>query len=208
MLTQLYQQSTGSMNPSSLTGTLPGGAGSVTTGTVTAPGISAPTVEAWHQEVLDATAPSLITSGKTLGTPAAAGKLLVADLTNGSFGAIWKLAGLPKLTPYGMGTFGIVSRAGDPNSAGVCVGTSNGNLATGTNARADVILEGPAQAYINTTVTNTAVSAGMTLGSDGAGNLTYTGASPAAGATLAIAAQTVGAGISIPVLASVYVGGY
>jgi hypothetical protein len=72
--------------------------------------------------------------------------------------------------------------------------------------------DGPTQAYINTTVGGNAVSAGMPLAADGAGNLTaftYTPAAPpAAGTILATALGAVAASTSIPVLTPIYVGGY
>lgn len=205
MLRQLYQLSSGSLNPSYLTNLKAGGAGVQTAGTSVAPGISSPTLEALRSEVLDVTAPTLITAGVTLGTPAVAGKLLVIDPFNGSFGAIWKQNSV-KFQACADGTYGIVEQAGLTADAGTCVSSVNGNISQG--AKATVITNGPTQAFVNTTVTNTAVSAGMALASDGAGNLTYAGASPSVGTVLAVAAGSVGSGVSTPVLTNVYVGGY
>lgn len=204
-LKMLYDTSTGSINPSAKTSLMPGGAGVQTAGTQTVPGISSPVVEASVQEVYDATAPTLI-ANNTQGLPAAAGKLLVADLSNGAFGSTWALNNA-KLAPYGRGTFGIVVQAGMQSDTTTPVTTANGNRSL-PGAKALVVTEGPVQAYLNTTVTNTAISAGMPLAADGAGNLTYAGASPGAGTVLAIAADSMSAGVSTPALHNVYVGGF
>jgi len=88
----------------------------------------------------------------------------------------------------------------------VAFGTSAGNR--GPGSRAVVFYDGPINAFVTTTVNTTAISAGMPLASDGAGNLTYAGASPAAGTVLATALGPVAANVSVPVLIPVYVGGY
>ncbi len=206
-LRQLYQVSTASANPSSLTNLQPGGAGVQVSGTTTNPGISAPYIEQIVREVLDITAPTLITQGVTQGTPAPAGKLLVWDPYNTAFGAGWKLSSI-KSQSLGSGTFGVVYKQGDPTQAGPATSSVNGNIAATSNARAQVVIEGPVSAFINTTVNATAISAGMPLSADGAGNLTYAGASPAAGSVVAIAAGNVAASTSVPVLTNVYVGGF
>lgn len=205
-LMQLYQISTSSQNPTGLVNLKPGGAGSQTTGTQITPGISAPTLEALRLEVLDTTAPSLITSGVTLATPAPAGKLLVLDPVNGAFGALWKLNSAIKQPLLG-GQFGIVETAGQVSEAGTCVGSASGNVSGG--ARAVVITQGPVQAFVQGTVGGTTISAGMPLAADGAGNLTYAGASPSAGTVLAVHCDAaVSSSVSIPVLSNVYLGGY
>ena len=90
-LHQLYNQVSGSLNPSYLTGVLPGGAGVQVAGTTTNPGISAPRLEESTIEVLDVTAPTNIgTSGTVLATPAAAGKLIQVS-PSGIGGSRWKL---------------------------------------------------------------------------------------------------------------------
>jgi hypothetical protein len=72
-----------------------------------------------------------------------------------------------------------------------------------------VITEGPAKAFVQGTVGGTAISAGMPLAADGAGNLTFAGASPATGTVLATHADaSVASSVSIPVLSNIYVGGY
>jgi hypothetical protein len=216
MLRQLYQQTTGSMNPSYLTGVLPGGAGAATAGTTPNPGISAPWIEDYELEVFDVTAPSLIGTanpGKTLGTPAIAGKLLQLDPANsGPGGWLWK-QNAKSLQPIPGGQYGIVVKPASPNASGnflngsVATGTAGGNIAV-PGDKALVVIDGPVQAYVNTTVTATAVSAGMPLASDGAGNLTYAGASPSAGVVLATAMGPVAVSISVPVLTNVFLGGY
>jgi hypothetical protein len=65
------------------------------------------------------------------------------------------------------------------------------------------------QAFVQGTVGNTAISAGMPLMADGAGNLTYAGAVPTNGTTLATYADGVMlSSVSIPQLKNVYLGGY
>jgi hypothetical protein len=59
-LHKLYAQVSGSLNPSYLTGILPGGAGVQVAGVTTNPGISAPRLEESTIEVFDVTAPRLI----------------------------------------------------------------------------------------------------------------------------------------------------
>lgn len=205
MLRQLYQQSSGSLNPSSLTNLKPGGAGAATSGTLTTPGISSPSLENVQLEVLDVTAPTLITANVTTGTPAPAGKVLVWDPVNSAFGAAWKLNSVKNQAVPG-GQYGVVVKAGVAADSGVCVGTSNGNISQG--AKALVVTEGPVQAFCTSVVNTTAISAGMPLAADGAGNLTYAGGSPAAGTVLATAAGNLSGSVSTPSLLNVYVGGF
>ncbi len=204
-LKKLYDLVSGTLNPSYKTNLLPGGAGVQTSGTSLVPGISAPIVETSTQEVYDATAPTLIGNSKQ-GTPAPAGKLLVLDTANAAFGAIWALSNKVN-EPRGRGTFGIVVQAGMASDTTTPVSTASGNRSL-PGAKALVVTEGPVQAFVNTTVSNTAISAGMPLAADGAGNLTYAGAAPAVGTVLAIASDSMAAGVSVPALKNVYVGGY
>lgn len=226
MLRQLYQISTSSSNPSGLTGVLPGGAGTATAGTTPNPGISAPYIEDYILEVFDVTAPSLIGTanpGKTLGTPAIAGKLLVLDAANsGPGGWLWKQNTVVR-QPIAGGQYGIVYKpasatvSGNFQNGSIAVGTTGGNIAQ-PGDKAMVVVDGPIQAFINTTVGGVAVSAGMPLAADGAGNLTPisqgtfggTGAAlpPLPGQVLATAMGPVATNISIPVLQNVFLGGY
>lgn len=205
-LRQLYALSTGSLNPSGMTNLQPGGAGVQTAGSSPNPGISAPYVEQVIREVYDLTAPTLIVAGTTAPTPAPAGKLLVWDPVNTAFGSGWKLNSVQKqAVPTGM--YGVVYSQGTVPTGTSTKGSSNGNIADGP-IKSTVVTEGPVQAYVNTTVTNTAISAGMALAADGAGNLTYAGASPAVGTVLGWAAGNQSAGVSTPALMNVYLGGY
>lgn len=205
-LRQLYNLTTGTLNPSYLTNYKAGGAGSITTGTSTTPGISAPALETAQLEVLDVTAPTLINSnGTTPATPAPAGKLLVVDPVNGAFGAVWQLNKV-KSQALSRGTFGIVVAPGTVSEAGNTTSSANGNISQGS--KAVVVTEGPVQAYWTTTVNTTAISAGMALASDGAGNLTYAGASPTAGTVLGIALDNMAGSISTPALKNTYIGGF
>jgi hypothetical protein len=214
-LHQLYLtgSGTGTMNPSYLTNLQPGGAGAQTAGTVTNPGISAPRLEESTIEVLDVTAPTLIGT-TTLATPAVAGKLLVMDPLTGAFGSRWKLNSTVKQA-VPRGQFGIVYIPGaaqtsttGPSDAGYAVSTNAGNEAQ-YGTKAVVMYDGPIQAFVQGTVGNTTISAGMPLAADGAGNLTFAGSSPAAGTVLATYADTnLASSVSIPVLRNVYVGGY
>lgn len=206
MLRQLYKTSTATANPSQYTGLLPGGAGVQTSGKTPNWGISAPILEAESMEVLDYTAPTLITPGVTPGSPARAGKLVVLDPVNGAFAAIWKQnTVIQQAIPAGQ--YGVVTAAGQVSEAGTAVGSSNGNISQGSKAL--IVKQGPVQAYVQGTVGNVAISAGMPLASDGAGNLTYAGASPSAGTVLATFADALIANtISVPVLANVVIGGY
>lgn len=214
------------MNPNTLVGYLPGGAGVQVTGSVTNPGISAPYIEDYLLEVFDVTAPTLIGTanpGKTLGTPAVAGKLLVLDPGNsGPGGWLWKQNSINKQIVAG-GQYGIVYKPASATAAGnfangsIAVGTANGNIAS-PGDKAMVVVDGPTQAFINTTVGGVAVSAGMPLAADGAGNLTPiaqgvpggsgAAAPPLPGQVLATAMGPVSSNISIPVLQNVFVGGY
>ena len=208
MLRQLYQISTGTLNPEYLTGLAPGGAGAQTTGTAVAPGISAPSLERMEFEVIDVTAPTLITgqSATALGTPAPAGKLLVLDPANSAFGAVWKLNSAIK-QPLISGAYGIVTAAGQASETGGCTSSVSGNISGGS--RALVVSEGPVKAFVQGTVGGTTISAGMPLAADGAGNLTYAGASPAVGTVLGVLCDApVSSSVSIPVLSNVMLGGY
>lgn len=210
------------MNPSTLTNLLPGGAGIQVAGINTDPGISAPYIEDYILEVFDVTAPTLITpaAGTTKfyqGTPAPAGKLLVLDPVNsGPGGWLWKQNSIVRQVVAG-GQYGIVYKPANVTNVGNAVATSNGNIAS-PGDKALVVVDGPIQAFVNTTVGGIAVSAGMPLAADGAGNLTPisqgtfggTGSAlpPLPGQVLATAMGPVGSNISIPVLANVFVGGY
>jgi hypothetical protein len=194
-LHRLYNLVTGTYNPSSMTGTLPGGAGSATSGTAVQPGISAPRLEESVIEVLDATA------SVSIPTPVSAGKLLVMTPQYGAFGAIWQQSTRYQ-QPIPRGQYGIVMVPGKANEETAALG-----VATGT--KAIVMYDGPIQAFVTTGPSNTtAISAGMPLTADGSGNLTYAGASPAAGTVLATAAGAMATNISTPTLLNVYVGGY
>lgn len=214
MLRQLYQQTTGSLNPSSLTNVLPGGAGAQTAGTTPNPGISAPYVEDYILEVFDVTAPTLINpNGTTLATPAIAGKLLVLDAANsGPGGWKWKQNSV-KNQAMGDGTYGIVYKPasatvnGNFQNGSTSIGSASGNIAS-PGDKAMVVTNGAVQAFWTSTVNTTAISAGMALASDGAGNLTYAGASPAAGTVLATAMDSLSGSISTPALKNTYLGGF
>lgn len=203
-LKRLYNTTTGSGNPSYLTGVLPGGAGAQTAGTSANPMISAPRIEETALEVFDVTAPTLIGTN-TPGTPAPAGKLLVIDPPNSIGGAKWKLNSTKNQAVPG-GLFGIVFTPGQAAETGACVSSSSGNISQGS--KAVVVVEGPVNALVTSVVNTTAISAGMQLAADGAGNLTYAGASPAAGTVLAIALGPVASNVSTPATIPVYVGGY
>ena len=208
-LRQLYNLSTSSLNPSGMTSLLPGGAGVQTSGSSTTPGISAPYIEQFQMQVLDVTAPTLITgqSSTAAATPAVAGKLLVWDPFNSAFGSKWKLNTV-KEQAIGRGQYGIVTAAGQASEAGQTTSSVSGNVAT-TGTLATVVVEGPVQAYVQGTVGGVTISTGMALAADGAGNLTYAGASPAAGTVLGTyAGAGVASTVSIPVLSNVYIGGY
>lgn len=203
-LKRLYNLTTGSGNPSYLTGILPGGAGAQTAGVTVVPMISAPRVEETTFEVLDITAPTLIGTN-TAGTPAPLGKLLVIDPVNSIGGAKWKLNNA-KNQAIPNAAYGIVAAQGLVSDTGICVSSASGNVSQGSKAM--VITEGPVQAFVTTIVNTTAISVGMALAADGAGNLTYAGASPAVGTVLAIAMDSMGASTSTPALKNVYLGGY
>jgi hypothetical protein len=218
-LHQLYNQVSGSLNPSYLTGILPGGAGVQVSGTTSNPGISAPRLEESTIEVYDVTAPTLLSNvanATTYPTPAVAGKLLQLSPFTSIGGARWKQNSAAKIS-LARGQFGIVVGQGSQpqnaqnNDAGAAVSTAGGNEAT-YGTKAVVMYDGPTQAYITTSVGGIGISAGMPLSADGAGNLTaysYTPAAPpAAGTILATALGPVAAAVSIPVLQNVYVGGY
>jgi hypothetical protein len=215
MLRKLFQISTPSSNPSSLTGILPGGAGVTVTGTSVASGISAPTLEPFLVEVQDVTAPTLLTAvtGKTTpGTPAVAGALVALDAFNsGPGGWNWKLvrqvgARLPR------GQYGIVYKPANILNAGVAVATAGGNISQGD--RAEVCIDGPVPALVTTVVFGAAISAGMPLQSDGGGYLTGINLGttstniPLPGQVLATSMDFIASGVSTPVLRNVYVGGY
>lgn len=229
-LHRLYNVTTGTMNPSYLTGILPGGAGVQTAGVTTNPGVSAPRLEESTIEVLDVTAPTLLSAvagATTFPTPAAAGKLLVLDPISSVGGARWKLSNL-NMQPIARGQYGIVVSAGQtPQSqtgfqdAGPAVAFSSSSAGASVNeaqfgTKAVVMYDGPVQAFVTTNSTQ-AISAGSPLGADGAGNLMLV-STPAYAATLVPVAQpgqvlaralgSMAASISTPTLMSVYVGGY
>lgn len=222
MKRELYQQSTSSMNPSYLTGVLSGGAGAATLGTIPNPGISAPYIEDFELAVFDVTAPTLIGTanpGKTLGTPAIAGKLLVLDPQNsGPGGWVWKQNSVVRQAIPG-GQYGIVVKPASATVAGnfangsIAVGSAGGNIAQ-PGDMALVVVDGPVQAFVQTSVGGVAVSAGMPLASDGAGNLTPVAQgtsianAPVPGTVLATAMGPVAVSISVPVLTNVFLGGY
>lgn len=217
-LHQLYNQVSGSLNGPSGVTILPGGAGVQVTGNNSNPGISAPRLEESNIEVFDVTAPTLIGTANpniVLSTPAIAGKLLQLSAFTSIGGARWKQNAAGNL-PIARGQFGIVVSAGNVQTfpsglsdAGPAIGTAGGNEAL-YGTKAVVMYDGPTTALVTTTAT--AISAGMPLSADGAGNLTarsYTPAAPAvAGTVLATALGPVAASTSIPVLTQVYVGGY
>jgi hypothetical protein len=95
---------------------------------------------------------------------------------------------------------------GNATEAGTAFSTSTGNQSSGS--KAVVMYDGPINAFVTTVVNTTAISAGMALAADGAGNLTYAGASPAVGTVLATALGPVASSTSVPALIPVYVGGY
>jgi hypothetical protein len=219
-LRQLFQQTTGSLNPSYLTGNLPGGAGAATAGTTPNPGISAPYIEPAELEVFDVTAPTTLTAvagATTPATPALAGKILVLDANNsGPGGWKWKQSSIKYQSIPG-GQYGVVTKAANATAAGVGVATSFGNIAS-PGDKALVITDGPTPAFCTTTPGGTAISAGMPLAADGGGNLTPinqgvpggsgAGLQPGAGQVLATAMDFLAANISIPVLRNVWLGGY
>lgn len=226
MLRQLFQQSTGSMNPSYLTGVLPGGAGAATAGITPNPGISAPYIEQAINEVFDVSAPTLIGTanpGKTLGTPAPQGKLLVLDPNNsGPGGWLWKLNSI-KYQPLAGNQYGIVYKAapatvsGNFQNGSIAVGSAGGNIAQ-PGDKALVVTDGPIQAFCTTSPGIGAISAGMPLAADGAGNLTSinqgtfggTGAGlpPLPGQVIATSMDSMVASVSNPALRNVYIGGF
>ncbi len=208
MLRRLYQQSTPSLNPSYLTGVLPGGAGAATAGTTPNPGISSPYIEDYELEVFDVTAPTLINpNGTTPATPVPAGKLIQLDAANsGPGGWKWKQNSVKGQSISG-GQYGIVVKPANALTAGTSIGTAGGNIAN-PGDKALVVVDGPVQAFVQTSVGGVAISAGMPLQADGAGNLTPVALGAAAGITLATAMDSLGSGISIPVLRNVYLGGY
>ncbi len=207
-LHRLYNTTTPSANPSYLTGLLPGGAGVQVAGTQVAPGASAPRIEESSIEVFDITAPTLLTPGVTPPTPAAPGKLLVISPPDSIGGATWKLNSVARQA-LARGQYGIVSSAGQVGDDAPTFYSAGGPRSTGS--KAIVQYDGPIQAYVETTVGGNAISAGMALSADGAGNLTaYTipaGGLPP-GQVLATALGPVAGSVSIPVLTNVFVGGY
>jgi hypothetical protein len=221
-LHQLYLNAsgTGSLNPSYKTGLQPGGAGVQVSSTSVNPGISSPRLEESTIEVLDVTAPTLLAAAGTanasqqLCLPAPQGKLLVMDSITGAFGARWKLnATVKQAIPRGQ--FGIVYVAGaaqtlsqGPPDAGYAVSTSAGNEAQ-YGTKAVVMYDGPISAFCQTSVGGIAISAGMPLSADGAGNLTAFSGTPNAGTVLGTYADaTLATSTSVPVLRNIYVGGY
>lgn len=218
-LHRLYAPVTGTMNPSYLTGILPGGAGTQVAGVSTNPGISAPRLEESTIEVYDVTAPTLLSTaapGTNLSTPALAGKLLQLAPFTGIGGSRWKQNSQSRAA-IARGQYGIVVSAGTVqqapagfSDAGPAIGTAGGNEAQ-FGTKAVVMYDGPVQAFVTTTPGGNAISAGMALQADGAGNLTaftIPAAGLAPGTTLATALGPVASSTSIPVLQNVYVGGY
>lgn len=206
-LHQLYAVRSGSLNPSGATGLAPGGAGVQNAASSVSPGISAPSLEQYQREVFDVTSTKLLIAGTTLGDPAPVGKLLVVDPVNSIFGAQWKLNTTVKQA-IPNGAYGIVVAAGQASDVGLVQTTSNGQIAV-PGSKAVVVTAGPVPAFVQTTVGAGAISAGMPLAADGAGNLTWAGSSPNAGTVLGtLMGATVAASVSIPVLSQVYLGGY
>jgi len=213
MLKRLYNWTSGSLSGVN-TGILQGGAGVQTAGVTSNPGISGPRIEEKDIEVLDVTAPSQIgASGTVLGTPAASGKYLVLSPLTSSFGARWKLQGPTPQQRIPYTTGGVVVTSVDPqsstnNTMGFATGTVAGNEAA-SGAKAVVRVEGPVQAFVESLVGGSAISAGMFLAADGAGNLTYAGASPNAGSVVGIyTGPLMASSVSIPVLSNVYLGNF
>lgn len=212
-LHRLYNLSTGTGNPSYLTGLQAGGAGSATAGVQTNPMISAPRLEESTIEVLDCTAPSTLSAVanvNTPGTPAPAGKVLVMDTGQGAFGSRW-VQNKVKQQAVARGQYGIVVSPGQVAEVPASSSTSTGNQSPGT--KAIVMYDGPVQAFVQTSVGGVAISVGMPLSSDGAGNLTAfsynASTTPAAGTILATYADAnMATSVSIPQLKNVYVGGY
>jgi hypothetical protein len=217
-LHKLYDLSTGQYNPGYLTGVQPGGAGVQVAGVPTTPGISAPRLEESTIEVLDVTAPTLLAApgtanyGSQLATPAASGKLLVIS-PSGAFGARWKLNSVAKQA-VARGQYGIVFApgaaqvAGQNTDAGPAISTAFGNEAT-YGTKAVVLYDGPVNASVQTSVGGVGISAGQPLVADGAGNLTGFSGAPVAGTILGTyLGPTIASGVSLPVLAPVYLGGY
>jgi hypothetical protein len=196
-LRRLYNLTTASGGASG-GGFLPGGAGVAVQGQNVNPWISGPRIEEYKMEVLDTRAVSSVP------VPSASGKLLVLDPTTGTIGgATWTRNSVAN-RPFPAGTYGIVDTPGQASEASA---TGNPNQSTGTKAL--VVTSGPVQALVTTSPTNTtAISAGMYLSSDTGGNLTYAGASPAAGTVLATAMGSMAGGISVPTMMPVYVGGF
>lgn len=209
-LHRLYDLTTASLG-AGVSGYKPGGAGVTVAGTPVVPGISAPRLEESTIEVLDINAPTLLAAAGTAnagiqpGLPAPSGKLLVMSPLDSIGGAKWKLNSVYQQA-VARGQYGIVRDAGQAVEGGYAFTGASGNQTSGT--KAIVMYDGPIQAFVETTKGGSAISAGMALCGDGAGNLTYAGASPGAGTVLATALGPVGASISIPVLTPVYVGGF
>lgn len=196
------------------TGFLAGGAGVQVAGSTFNPGISAPRIEESVIEVLDVTAPTNIgTTGTVLATPVVAGKVLVMDTLTGSMGARWNINKIfRQAVPRGqMGVVttpgAIQTAANGASDAGYAVTTVAGNEAQfGTKAL--VMFNGPCQAFVETVAGGSAISAGMYLAADGAGNLTYAGASPNAGTVIGTAAGSMTSNVSTPALLNVYLGSF
>jgi hypothetical protein len=214
-LWRLYNLTTPSANPSGMTGLLPGGAGVQVAGSTANPGISAPRIEESVIEVLDITAPTLLAAAGTanaglqVGLPAPAGKLLVLSPLDSIGGAKWKLSSIyQQAIPRGQA--GVVftpgTTTGTPPDTGYAFQGASGPQTSGT--KAVVMFNGPINAFVTTVRNTTAISAGMYLTPDGAGNLTYAGASPAAGTVVATALGPVASNVSVPVQIPVYVGNF
>ena len=202
MLLKLFAQTTGSGNPSYLTNLLPGGAGVQVAGTTVNPYISGPRLEEVQRNVYDCSA------SISVPTPQASGKLLILTPQLGGGATI----GIPGASVWNQST-----RAGQPIPQGAYgvvftpARSQEETAASGgaTGSQATVVTNGPVNALLTTgPTTTTAISAGMLLAADGAGNLTYAGATPAAGTVLAMAMGSLATGISTPTLGPVFIGGY
>lgn len=193
-LRKYLNQTNSSGNPSSLTNMLPGGNGSIVTGTTGVPMLSSPQIEVEAMEVMDVTA-----SGSTP-TPAKAGKLLVMDptvATIGAGGGAFRQSA-SAAAAIGRNKCGVVTIPGQASEATAASGTSNGTKAT-------IIVDGPVMAYCTTDGTHP-ISAGSLLVADGSGNLTTNG-TQVAGTVLAVAAGALA--ISQPAtLVPVVMGGF
>jgi hypothetical protein len=195
-LRQLFELSTSSYNPSNITKLLPGGAGVQVAGTSPNPGISGPRLEEYETRALDVTA-----TGSTP-TPAPTGTLMVMNAITGTIGGSTWSKSNQAAQRLARGQYGIVNIPGQATDE-----TASGGLGTGSDCY--IVTDGPIMALVTTgPTTTTAISAGMWLGADGAGNLTYAGTNPSSGAVLATAMDSMATGISTPTLKNVFAGGF